>query len=162
MLTVSLSLCPTFFRLGPSPSSAWHLLPLCLLPRNPKSPASVSLPSYWLLATSFINQSQLGAETLSILHTDLYNFRNPINVIQAVNQIHNTYLCTYMWDTHMYSLSLSLSLSLSFSLSLSLSHTHKVHDSMDCDYIFINCWKSVDGGLVFACNWECQETSSRR
>lgn len=36
------------------------LLLLCFLPRNPKSPTSVSLPSHWLLATLFPNQSQLG------------------------------------------------------------------------------------------------------
>ena len=42
------------------------LLPLCTFPRNAKSPASVSLPSHWLLATLFIIQNQHGVGTLSI------------------------------------------------------------------------------------------------
>ena len=44
---------------------------LSFLPGNPKSPASVSLPSYWSLATLLIDQSQLGLGTLSILHVDV-------------------------------------------------------------------------------------------
>ena len=34
---------------------------LCFLSENPKSPASVSLPSHWLLQTLFTNQNQLEA-----------------------------------------------------------------------------------------------------
>jgi hypothetical protein len=63
------------------PSQAWTLLHSGMMVLPPSSslshlacesqgPASVFLPSHWLLSTLFTNQNQLGAGTLSILHAE--------------------------------------------------------------------------------------------
>jgi hypothetical protein len=41
------------------------------LPKNPKCPTSVSLPSHWQPATLFTNQNQLAAGSLIILCADV-------------------------------------------------------------------------------------------
>lgn len=52
---------------------------------------SFSLPSHWLLATLFNNQNQPRAGTLSVLHMWFScNFGNSNDIIQALNQIHDT------------------------------------------------------------------------
>ena len=55
------------------------------------SPASISLPRHWPLATLFTNQNQLGAGTLSVLQAGfLCNLGNPVDIIQSLNQMEYT------------------------------------------------------------------------
>jgi len=61
--------CPAF--------STPHSPPLGSLPRNPNSPAFVSLPSHWQLATLFTNQNQLGAGTPASYVQILMQFWGP-------------------------------------------------------------------------------------
>lgn len=62
-------------RYGESPFPAF----LCPKPGNPKSPASVHLPSRGLVSSLFTIQSQLGAGSLSVLLVDprVRNFGDP-------------------------------------------------------------------------------------
>ena len=73
-------------------SPAWRLSLYSLLPLagNPKSPASVSLPSHWLLATLFTNQNQLGAGT-SVSYMKTCSLGNQINTSSIrANPQHST------------------------------------------------------------------------
>jgi hypothetical protein len=78
--------CLTFLHLP----SVVHLIPFLLspcisCPENPKSPASVSLPRHWLLASLFPSQSQLRLPLAYVQDTANRFLGNMINLrTQAV------------------------------------------------------------------------------
>jgi hypothetical protein len=73
------ALCSASLRCGvSSPSLAWHLshpfFLLCPLPRNPKSPTSVSLPGHRSLTNQSI-KNNWGQGSLSVLIMQFWGFR---------------------------------------------------------------------------------------